>query len=61
MVLEKQTGFGKLKQSVREYNEKINWIVFALVCIYSWGNWIEILGVIVDFNSASALDHPLFF
>ena len=26
------------------YNSNVNWLVFVLVVIFSWGGWIEIFG-----------------
>lgn len=26
------------------YNSNVNWLVFILVVIFSWGGWIEIFG-----------------
>jgi hypothetical protein len=37
--------FDKAKTGLIAYNAKINWLVFWLVVVYSWGSWIEILGI----------------
>lgn len=35
----------KLISGFQSYSSKINWFVFVLICIFSWGGWIEVFGI----------------
>ena len=37
--------YNKLKSGLREYNSKVNWFVFTLICVYGWAGWLEYFGV----------------
>lgn len=34
----------KIVKGFKEYNSKVNWLVFILISIFSAGGWIEVFG-----------------
>ncbi|CAF0955328.1 unnamed protein product [Brachionus calyciflorus] len=41
----KPTLFKKVVNDFKLYNSNVNWFVFILITIFSWGGWIEIFGI----------------
>jgi hypothetical protein len=40
----KLSFMSKLKQGFSDYSSKVNWIVFASICIFTLGSWLDICG-----------------
>ncbi len=34
----------KIKDKFSDYSSKINWIVFASICVFTMGSWLDICG-----------------
>ena len=54
IYLENRNEIKKVKSSLLEefkcYSEKVNWFVFSLVIIFSYGAWIVVFGLFIFFS-----------